>query len=379
MPRNTIEFSHSRRSSATASSIFFQRRATAEIAAEKALREKEQQQALAAPGNEPVVEIKPATTLLIAEVIGARAVVRPWFTQQHPRDHDAEEAGVLELAGIRRLPAVDHQDARGVRRDGEGDGIVAVFLRQRLRQVPPQAAILSRRGMHQFVLRPADQRGDEQVGEVEVVKRLRAEAQRGPAGPAAAARRHPRRQEGDGEGLLAADEEGIVGVGEQLAPAEFAQAAEEVLVGFGAVEFRRIVDAGAEHLRAHQLAVLHVGEVGVVAQRWPLAQFASDVHAWRQLEAHLALQVADLAGQFGVPLAAVGLAPAGTLSAGTDPALGVMWGLGAATFYGLYLIITRRIATGSDAVGPFGLLRDASRQARSMSLRTSISAAVMSA
>ena len=60
------------------------------------------------------------------------------------------------------------------------------------------------------------------------------------------------------------------------------------------------------------------------------------------------------------PLAAVGLAPAGALSAGTDPALGVVWGLGAATFYGLYLIITRRIATGSDAVGPFGLLRDAS-------------------
>jgi drug/metabolite transporter (DMT)-like permease len=37
----------------------------------------------------------------------------------------------------------------------------------------------------------------------------------------------------------------------------------------------------------------------------------------------------------------------------------VLWGLGAATFYGLYLVITRRVSTGSAAVGPFGLLRDA--------------------
>lgn len=48
-----------------------------------------------------------------------------------------------------------------------------------------------------------------------------------------------------------------------------------------------------------------------------------------------------------------------TVSAGSNPALGVLWGLGAASFYGLYLVITRRISSGSSAVGPFGMLRDA--------------------
>jgi drug/metabolite transporter (DMT)-like permease len=48
-----------------------------------------------------------------------------------------------------------------------------------------------------------------------------------------------------------------------------------------------------------------------------------------------------------------------TVSAGSNPALGVVWGLGAASFYGLYLVITRRISSGSSAVGPFGMLRDA--------------------
>ncbi|MEI6271607.1 MAG: DMT family transporter [Chloroflexota bacterium] len=46
------------------------------------------------------------------------------------------------------------------------------------------------------------------------------------------------------------------------------------------------------------------------------------------------------------------------VSAGSDPALGVLWGIGAATFYGLYLVITRRISTASSAVGPFTMLRD---------------------
>lgn len=46
------------------------------------------------------------------------------------------------------------------------------------------------------------------------------------------------------------------------------------------------------------------------------------------------------------------------VSAGSDPALGVLWGVGAAAFYGLYLIITRRISTASSAVGPFTMLRD---------------------
>jgi drug/metabolite transporter (DMT)-like permease len=48
-----------------------------------------------------------------------------------------------------------------------------------------------------------------------------------------------------------------------------------------------------------------------------------------------------------------------SVSAGSNPALGVVWGLGAASFYGLYLVITRRISSGSSAVGPFGMLRDA--------------------
>ena len=61
------------------------------------------------------------------------------------------------------------------------------------------------------------------------------------------------------------------------------------------------------------------------------------------------------------PFRTNGAADSAVLSAGSDPALGVLWGLGAATFYGLYLIITRRISTGasgSAAVGPFGMLRD---------------------
>lgn len=71
-----------------------------------------------------------------------------------------------------------------------------------------------------------------------------------------------------------------------------------------------------------------------------------------------------------LPLAFVGLmllarvvdpfAPVpGVAAAGSDPALGVLWGLGAATFYGLYLAITRYISSGSSAVGPFSMLRDA--------------------
>jgi len=46
-------------------------------------------------------------------------------------------------------------------------------------------------------------------------------------------------------------------------------------------------------------------------------------------------------------------------NAGSDPGLGVLWGLGAAGFYGFYLVITRRISAGSSAVGPFGMLADA--------------------
>ena len=56
-----------------------------------------------------------------------------------------------------------------------------------------------------------------------------------------------------------------------------------------------------------------------------------------------------------------GMISTAVVSAGSDPALGVLWGIGAAAFYGLYLIITRRIstsATGSSAVGPFTMLRD---------------------
>ena len=56
-----------------------------------------------------------------------------------------------------------------------------------------------------------------------------------------------------------------------------------------------------------------------------------------------------------------GVISTAVVSAGSDPALGVLWGIGGAAFYGLYLIITRRIstsATGSSAVGPFTMLRD---------------------
>jgi drug/metabolite transporter (DMT)-like permease len=53
-----------------------------------------------------------------------------------------------------------------------------------------------------------------------------------------------------------------------------------------------------------------------------------------------------------------GVIASGVVAAGSDPALGVLWALGAATFYGLYLVITRRISTASSAVGPFTMLRD---------------------
>ena len=53
-----------------------------------------------------------------------------------------------------------------------------------------------------------------------------------------------------------------------------------------------------------------------------------------------------------------GVISTAVVSAGSDPALGVLWGIGAAAFYGLYLIITRRISTASSAVGPFTMLRD---------------------
>jgi drug/metabolite transporter (DMT)-like permease len=53
-----------------------------------------------------------------------------------------------------------------------------------------------------------------------------------------------------------------------------------------------------------------------------------------------------------------GVVGSGVMAAGSDPALGVLWALGAATFYGLYLVITRRISTASSAVGPFTMLRD---------------------
>jgi drug/metabolite transporter (DMT)-like permease len=69
------------------------------------------------------------------------------------------------------------------------------------------------------------------------------------------------------------------------------------------------------------------------------------------------LMLARVLDPFGVN----GLADPSVIAAGSDPALGVLWGLGAAAFYGLYLIITRRIstsATGSAAVGPFTMLRD---------------------
>jgi drug/metabolite transporter (DMT)-like permease len=69
------------------------------------------------------------------------------------------------------------------------------------------------------------------------------------------------------------------------------------------------------------------------------------------------LMLARVLDPFGVN----GLADPSVIAAGSDPAQGVLWGLGAAAFYGLYLIITRRIstsATGSTAVGPFTMLRD---------------------
>ncbi len=53
-----------------------------------------------------------------------------------------------------------------------------------------------------------------------------------------------------------------------------------------------------------------------------------------------------------------GVISTAVVSAGSDPAIGVLWGIGAATFYGLYLVITRRISTASSAVGPFTMLRD---------------------
>lgn len=69
------------------------------------------------------------------------------------------------------------------------------------------------------------------------------------------------------------------------------------------------------------------------------------------------LMLARVLDPFGVE----GFADPSVIAAGSDPAQGVLWGLGAAAFYGLYLIITRRIstsATGSTAVGPFTMLRD---------------------
>lgn len=69
------------------------------------------------------------------------------------------------------------------------------------------------------------------------------------------------------------------------------------------------------------------------------------------------LMLARVLDPFGVN----GLADPSVVAAGSDPAQGVLWGLGAAAFYGLYLIITRRISTsasGSSAVGPFTMLRD---------------------
>ena len=69
------------------------------------------------------------------------------------------------------------------------------------------------------------------------------------------------------------------------------------------------------------------------------------------------LMLARVLDPFGVN----GVADPSVIAAGSDPAQGVLWGLGAAAFYGLYLIITRRISTsasGSSAVGPFTMLRD---------------------
>ena len=61
------------------------------------------------------------------------------------------------------------------------------------------------------------------------------------------------------------------------------------------------------------------------------------------------------------PFGVNGVADPAVIAAGSNPALGVLWGIGAATFYALYLVITRRISTsvtGSAAVGPFTMLRD---------------------
>jgi drug/metabolite transporter (DMT)-like permease len=69
------------------------------------------------------------------------------------------------------------------------------------------------------------------------------------------------------------------------------------------------------------------------------------------------LLLARVVDPFGVN----GVADPAVIAAGSNPALGVLWGIGAATFYALYLVITRRIstsATGSAAVGPFTMLRD---------------------
>jgi len=66
------------------------------------------------------------------------------------------------------------------------------------------------------------------------------------------------------------------------------------------------------------------------------------------------LMLARVVDPFGIN----GIADPRVVSAGSNPGLGVLWGLGAATFYGVYLVITRRISAGSDAVGPFGMLRD---------------------
>jgi drug/metabolite transporter (DMT)-like permease len=69
------------------------------------------------------------------------------------------------------------------------------------------------------------------------------------------------------------------------------------------------------------------------------------------------LLLARVVDPFGVN----GVADPAAIAAGSNPALGVLWGIGAATFYALYLVITRRIstsATGSAAVGPFTMLRD---------------------
>ena len=69
------------------------------------------------------------------------------------------------------------------------------------------------------------------------------------------------------------------------------------------------------------------------------------------------LLLARVVDPFGVN----GVADPAVIAAGSNPALGVLWGIGAATFYALYLVITRRISTsetGSAAVGPFTMLRD---------------------